>query len=125
MEIRESFHLPAPRDDGAWVAVLGSQLGPIRVRFSGSLSVDDTQPPRRITATGQGIDRGTGIIQAMATEMTKEFVGCVSARFEPSGQVSPPPRPRSSPASPLRILRRAIGTWLRTRLRRLLGRADP
>lgn len=202
MEIRESFHLPAPpddaartlldvetvagcvpgvqdvslTDDGTWVAVLASQLGPIRVRFAGTLAIDDSAAPNRISATGQGTDRGTGskasvsmeaslapddtgetdvdvvanvvirgklgqfgtgIIQATATEMTKEFVSCLSRRIttetgiaEPETDGDPGGPPRAAPFRPTRttptqILRRALGSWFRTRLRRLFGRAGP
>lgn len=192
MEIRERFELPVPReeaarilldvetvagcvpgvedvtltDDGTWTAVLASQLGPIRVRFAGSLAIDDSESPERITATGKGTDRGTnskatvamvatlsgdqpdrtaievlanvvirgklgqfgtGIIQATATEMTKEFVAGLSERITETPTAladgaAPATTFRATRTTPARILRRALGTWLRTRIRRLLGR---
>jgi carbon monoxide dehydrogenase subunit G len=86
MEIRESFRLEVPpakaarilvdvplvagcvpgvqdveqQEDGSWSAVLGAQLGPIRARFAGTMSIDDSEVPERLSARGQGRDRGTG-----------------------------------------------------------------
>jgi carbon monoxide dehydrogenase subunit G len=86
VEIRESFHLDAPPtevarilvdvptvagcvpgvedverlEDGSWSAVLAAQLGPIRARFAGTVALDDSAAPDRLSASGQGSDRGTG-----------------------------------------------------------------
>lgn len=46
----------------SYEAVLGVRLGPIRAAFQGSLALDDTEAPARLTATGQGRDRSTGSI---------------------------------------------------------------
>lgn len=96
MEIRETFHLDAPRDrvaavlvdvpvvaecvpgvqdvtqqeDGAWSAVLAAQLGPIKARFAGSVAVDDSDAPERLRAKGSGNDRGTGSQAQVSMEAT-------------------------------------------------------
>jgi carbon monoxide dehydrogenase subunit G len=100
MEIRESFVLDAPRvevahilvdvpvvagcvpgvqdverqEDGSWSAVLAAQLGPIKARFAGTVSVDESEAPERLSARGQGNDRGTGsqASVSMAATLTEQ-----------------------------------------------------
>ncbi|HEY0506712.1 MAG TPA: SRPBCC domain-containing protein [Blastococcus sp.] len=100
MEIRDSFVLDAPREqvarllvdvpvvagcvpgvqdverqeDGSWSAVMAAQLGPIKARFAGTVSVDDSEAPERLSARGQGSDRGTGsqVSVSMAATLTEQ-----------------------------------------------------
>lgn len=45
-----------------YTAVLVVRLGPIRATFQGSVAVDYSEAPARLTATGEGRDRSTGSI---------------------------------------------------------------
>jgi carbon monoxide dehydrogenase subunit G len=45
---------------GNYEAVLGVRLGPIRAAFQGTLRLDDSEAPARLTASGEGRDRATG-----------------------------------------------------------------
>jgi carbon monoxide dehydrogenase subunit G len=47
-------------EPGRYEAVLGVRLGPIRAAFKGSITLDDTEAPKRLKATGEGRDRSTG-----------------------------------------------------------------
>jgi carbon monoxide dehydrogenase subunit G len=62
-------------EPNTYKAVLKTQIGPIKSSFSGSVEVDPSEAPARLTAKGQGKDRST---QSMAK------VG-FSARLEDDG----------------------------------------
>ena len=46
--------------DGRYEATLRIQLGPIRAQFAGEVTVDGSEAPDRLVASGQGRDRQTG-----------------------------------------------------------------
>lgn len=98
MQIHETFTVDAPRarvvdhlldiprmascvpgvgdvhqaDDGSYEATLSVQLGPIRSRFAGSLSIDASQTPDRLRATGRGRDRSNA--SQASVDMVAELV---------------------------------------------------
>lgn len=47
-------------EPGRYEATLGVRLGPIRAAFKGSIALDDSEAPKRLTAEGEGRDRATG-----------------------------------------------------------------
>ena len=49
-------------EPGRYRAVLTVRLGPIRAAFQGEMSLDDSQAPERLKATGEGRDRATGSV---------------------------------------------------------------
>ena len=49
-------------EPGRYRAVLTVRLGPIRAAFQGEMSLDASQAPERLKATGEGRDRATGSV---------------------------------------------------------------
>lgn len=53
-------------EPGRYQAVLGVRLGPIRAAFKGTITLDDTEAPARLKASGEGRDRATGSVAKVA-----------------------------------------------------------
>lgn len=49
-------------DEGIYRATLKAKVGPIRASFTGDVSIDGSESPERITASGEGRDRATGSV---------------------------------------------------------------
>jgi uncharacterized protein len=49
-------------EDGFYKATLKAKVGPIRASFSGSVTIDSSEAPERIKASGEGRDRATGTV---------------------------------------------------------------
>lgn len=57
-------------DEDRFEAVLQLRIGPIRTAFAGQLTLDRTQVPNVITATGSGVDRTSGSTAAIELQAT-------------------------------------------------------
>ncbi|MPZ61389.1 MAG: hypothetical protein GEU93_08845 [Propionibacteriales bacterium] len=64
-------------EPGRYRAVLGVRLGPIHAAFQGTMALDDSEAPQRLTATGDGRDRATGSVAkvSFAADLTEEQAG--------------------------------------------------
>jgi carbon monoxide dehydrogenase subunit G len=53
-------------EPGQYQAVLAVRLGPIRAAFEGTMTLDDSEAPDRLSATAQGRDKATGSVAKVA-----------------------------------------------------------
>ena len=73
-------------DDGSYKATLKAKVGPIRASFTGNVSIDSSQTPDRITASGEGRDRATGTVAKVTLDAdlteTEPGVTTISSRAD-------------------------------------------
>ena len=64
-------------EPGKYQAVLAVRLGPIRAAFQGAMSLDDSEAPARLKASGEGRDRATGSVAKVSftADLTEDEPG--------------------------------------------------
>ena len=55
-------------DTGTYKATLKAKVGPIRASFTGEVSIDGSESPDRIRASGEGRDRATGTVASVVLD---------------------------------------------------------
>jgi carbon monoxide dehydrogenase subunit G len=75
-------------EPNTYKAVLKTQIGPIKSSFSGSVEVDPSEAPDRLTAKGQGKDRSTQSMAKVGFSASLEEIGDGTTRVDAEADIS-------------------------------------
>ena len=75
-------------EPNTYKAVLKTQIGPIKSSFTGSVEVDPSEAPARLTAKGQGKDRSTQSMAKVGFSASLEEIGDGTTRVDAEADIS-------------------------------------
>jgi carbon monoxide dehydrogenase subunit G len=75
-------------EPNTYKAVLKTQIGPIKSSFAGSVEVDPSEAPARLTAKGQGKDRSTQSMAKVGFSASLEEIGDGKTRVDAEAEIS-------------------------------------
>jgi carbon monoxide dehydrogenase subunit G len=75
-------------EPNTYKAVLKTQIGPIKSSFTGSVEVDPSEAPARLTAKGQGKDRSTQSMAKVGFSAGLEEIGDGATRVDAEADIS-------------------------------------